>query len=256
MPRTRLHFHFHRPKILVRIVKSDIEPQQTFNNHSLVTSPEEMIFKCLLSLTLAQLAVAQYGAPAPSSTAATPAPSAPPDTAGQHNVNVFPNGNFVFDPANITAQVGDLVTFYFPNTQQIPHSVTQSSFGSPCTHLKASGNNSAGFDSSLVMATTFTLNITSTDPIWFHCKQVLHCGMGMVGSINAPTSGNNTHDAFVAAAKAIADQEATETDNGTPILTGVGAMAIGPPSSASGAVKATAKGSLYLIAVGALMYLI
>lgn len=85
---TLLWVKFHRPKILVRIVKSDIEPQQTFNNHSLVTSPEEMIFKYLLSLTLAQLAVAQYGAPAPSSTAATPAPSAPPDTAGQHNVGI------------------------------------------------------------------------------------------------------------------------------------------------------------------------
>jgi len=31
----------------------------------------------------------------------------------------------------------------------------------------------------------------------------------MVGSINAPTSGNNTHDAFVAAAKAIGANEAT-----------------------------------------------
>jgi len=31
----------------------------------------------------------------------------------------------------------------------------------------------------------------------------------MVGSINAPTSGNNTHDAFVAAAKAIGSNEVT-----------------------------------------------
>ena len=38
-------------------------------------------------------------------------------------------------------------------------------------------------------------------------SKLLHCGMGMVGSINAPTSGNNTHDAFVAAAKAIGASE-------------------------------------------------
>ena len=40
-------------------------------------------------------------------------------------------------------------------------------------------------------------------------SKVFHCGMGMVGSINAPTSGNNTHDAFVAAAKAIGASETT-----------------------------------------------
>jgi hypothetical protein len=37
-----------------------------------------------------------------------------------------------------------------------------------------------------------------------------HCGMGMVGSINAPLNGSNTFDAFVAAAKAIGpNNEAT-----------------------------------------------
>ena len=46
----------------------------------------------------------------------------------------------------------------------------------------------------------------ASDPTW---AKVQHCGMGMVGSINAPTSGNNTHDAFVAAAKAIGANEAT-----------------------------------------------
>jgi len=99
--------------------------------------------------------------------------------------------------------------------------------------------------------------------------------MGMVGSINAPTSGNNTHDAFVAAAKAIGTSEVTvsfqlyeyqvrlltnskEMDDGNPVLTGVGATAVGPPTSsgsASGAVKTTAKGSLYLIIVGVIVYL-
>lgn len=34
----------------------------------------------------------------------------------------------------------------------------------------------------------------------------MHCGMGMVGSINAPSSGN-TYDSFLAAAKAIGQNE-------------------------------------------------
>ena len=45
--------------------------------------------------------------------------------------------------------------------------------------------------------------------IWFHCKQVTHCGLGMVGSINAPSSGQYTFQAFQAAAKAIGSNEKT-----------------------------------------------
>jgi len=69
-------------------LKSDIEPQQSFNQ-SLLSSPQEMIFKCLLGLFLAQLTVAQYGAP-PSTSSGTPAPapSAPRDAQGQHNVGI------------------------------------------------------------------------------------------------------------------------------------------------------------------------
>jgi len=53
-----------------------------------------MISKGLLGLFLAQLTVAQYGAPPPtgSASAPTPAPSAPPDTPGQHNVGIEISG--------------------------------------------------------------------------------------------------------------------------------------------------------------------
>ncbi|KXN82543.1 hypothetical protein AN958_02394 [Leucoagaricus sp. SymC.cos] len=221
-----------------------------------------MFFKVLSSLVLAQLAAAQYGggpATTAAATSAAPAPSAPPNTQGHINVNVFPNSQYVYDPANITAQVGDLITFYFPtNSEQFPHSVTQSSFAQPCTYLAANGSNSAGFDSGLQSAKIFTINITSTDPIWFHCKQIGHCGMGMVGSINAPTTGSNTHEAFVAAAKAIGSNEVQETDNG-PVLSGFHAMPTGTPvdsTTKSSAVKTVAKGSLYLVAAGVLIVLI
>ncbi|KAF9483769.1 hypothetical protein BDN70DRAFT_826943 [Pholiota conissans] len=121
------------------------------------------------------------------------------------NIDVAAGGNFVFNPPNITAAVGTLVTFYFPGGS-IPHSVTQSSFANPCTFLAADPNNSssvAGFDSGLVLASTFTINITDTQPIWFHCKQQTHCGSGMVGAINAPSDGNNTYADFVKAAVAL-----------------------------------------------------
>ncbi|KAF9009366.1 Cupredoxin [Cyathus striatus] len=193
-----------------------------------------MFTAALLAFLLPSFALAQYGgppAPQPGTTSSAPAsaPSAPANTPGNINIDVAFNGNFVFNPANISAPIGTLVTFWFPNTG-IPHSVTQSSFANPCTFLNITSNNTFGFDSGLTQDVQFTINVTSTDPIWFHCKQVLHCGMGMVGSINAPSSGNNTFDAFMQAAMAIGSNEQTEQDNG-PVTGGVGAIATATPAA-------------------------
>jgi hypothetical protein len=49
--------------------------------------------------------------------------------------------------------------------------------------------------------TKFKITINSTDPTYFYCSQVSHCGAGMVGAINAPDSGN-TFAAYLAAAEA------------------------------------------------------
>ncbi|THU92905.1 hypothetical protein K435DRAFT_725860 [Dendrothele bispora CBS 962.96] len=173
------------------------------------------------------------------------------------NINVAPNGQFMFSPNNITAPVGTLVTFWFPTLNNGPHSVTQSSFADPCTFLQAnsSSNAPAGFDSGLQSATTFTINVTDDQPIWFHCKQILHCGMGMVGSINAPTNGTNTFQAFLSAASAIGSNEKTETDNG-PVISGVHGVAVSSPtpsapsgsgSGSSGALTLSASTSLSIV---------
>ncbi|KII88755.1 hypothetical protein PLICRDRAFT_637307 [Plicaturopsis crispa FD-325 SS-3] len=149
------------------------------------------------------------GASAPATTtaaASNAAPSAPPDTPGNMNIDVAFQSTFTFHPANITAPNGTIVTFWFPNAG-LAHSVTQSSFEAPCTYLAASSNSSAGFSSGLVEGVQFSINITDdTTPIWFHCEQVTHCGLGMVGSINAPSSGN-TFSAFQQAAMAIGSNE-------------------------------------------------
>jgi len=178
-----------------------------------------------------------YGGPLPPSTPTTAAavvapaaPSAPPSTSNQINVDVYPNAAFVFNPSNFTASNGTLVTFFFP-TSTLTHSVTQSSFEDPCTYLVANGSTPGGFDSGLTSGAQFTINITDdTQPIWFHCKQITHCGLGMVGSINAPTTGNNTFAAFQAAAIAIGSSEVTETDNGF-VSGGVDAVATVSPAN-------------------------
>jgi plastocyanin len=167
------------------------------------------------------------------------------------NIDVAFNGTYAFHPPNITAPVGTLVTFYFPNSP-ITHSVTQSSFANPCTYLAANAttNSSAGFDSNLQSAATFTLNITDTSPIWYYCKQFMHCGMGMVGSINAV---GDTYTTYLNTALGIGSNEMLTPNNGPPVVAGVHATATGPPvsdisgtsaspsptSSSSGAIKVT-----------------
>jgi len=202
------------------------------------------MFKAIFALAafplLARANPQYYGPPpgnnSPTSTsaavAAAAAPSAPADTPGQMNVDVGFNGGFTFHPSNFTAPVGTLVTFYIPSGA-IPHSVVQSAFADPCTPLAATGSSPAGFDSGVTTGEQFTINITdASTPIWFFCKVPLHCGMGMVGSINAPTDGNNTFASFMQAALTIGSGgEPTITDNG-PVTGGVGADATGPPSSA------------------------
>ncbi|KAH8107219.1 Cupredoxin [Cristinia sonorae] len=171
-----------------------------------------------------------YGSPSTptsggSSSSAAPAaaPSAPPSSSTQINVDVGAGGNFVFNPANITAAAGTLVTFFFPDGS-VPHSVTQSSFANPCTPL------ASGFDSGLQNSKQFTINVTdASTPIWFFCKAPAHCGSGMVGSINAPAAGN-TFDNFQAAAIKIGANEQTVQDNGF-VSGGVGAIATASPAA-------------------------
>ncbi|KAH9853306.1 hypothetical protein C2E23DRAFT_916962 [Lenzites betulinus] len=135
-----------------------------------------------------------------------------------------------FTPANVTASAGSVITFVFDG---IPgnHTVAQSAFAKPCEPL------AGGFDSGYIAvpATTDktasfpTFNLTVTDaskPIWFYCAQqnpAPHCLAGMVGSINAPATGN-TFDAFVSAAKAAASVVPP-----SPALSGVGALATAAP---------------------------
>ncbi|KAI0670603.1 hypothetical protein C8Q78DRAFT_992129 [Trametes maxima] len=172
-----------------------------------------------------------YGGPAPSSSAAVAAPSAPPSTSGQINIDVAAGGNFVFSPANVTASNGTLITFFFPNAG-LPHSVTQGDFNNPCQPIAAQ-NGASGFDSGLQQGVQFTLNVTNDQiPIYFFCKEPTHCGLGMVGSINAPSTGN-THDAWQAAALKVGSSEKTLQDNG-PVTGGIGAVATATPSASGG----------------------
>lgn len=80
--------------------------------------------------------------PAPVSTTEASAPSAAPT---DHKVLVGDGGSLSFNPSNLSAQVGDTITFEFRAKN---HTITQSTFNSPCSLLGASSG-VPGFDSGL-----------------------------------------------------------------------------------------------------------
>ncbi|KAJ7057986.1 hypothetical protein C8F01DRAFT_303474 [Mycena amicta] len=126
-------------------------------------------------------------------------------TASQvtHMVTVGVQGSF-FVPPTTSARQGDTILFVFGGAA---HTVTQSSFESPCTRLQG------GFDSGILgrgidlsgQAPVWSLTVTNdSEPIWFFCELSMpssHCETGMVGVINPPSV--SLFDQFTNSAKAV-----------------------------------------------------
>ncbi|KAJ6478983.1 hypothetical protein C8R45DRAFT_872887 [Mycena sanguinolenta] len=138
-------------------------------------------------------------------------------------VLVGPNDQLTFSPSNITANVGDTVSFQFESKN---HSVTQSSFASPCTPL--AGGIDSGFqfvaaDATALPQFSFTVNNAST-PLFFFSKQnvpVNECQKGMVFSVNQNPDSAKSFAAFQANAEASVTSPAT-TASGSNIVIAVG----------------------------------
>ncbi|KAF7297074.1 hypothetical protein MIND_00940300 [Mycena indigotica] len=147
-----------------------------------------------------------------------------------HTVTVGVEGSF-FNPPTISASLGDIIYFIFGGDF---HSVTQSSFDSPCIRLPG------GFDSGfqgrgptfIEPTPTWSITITNiSQPIWFFCAASVptsHCESGMVGVINPPSIA--MYEQFVSVAKAV-----TSTPKPTPTFlpSGQGAIATAPPMLSS-----------------------
>jgi len=106
-----------------------------------------------------------------------------------HSILVGENNTLTFNPPSIQAVAGDTVLFNFLSKN---HSVTQSTFTSPCT--LAPGGVDSGFqatspNSTTTMQWSITLDAKSASgPLWFFCAQTkpaVHCHTGMVFAINA-----------------------------------------------------------------------
>lgn len=124
-------------------------------------------------------------------------------TAVQFNVTVGGSTGLVFTPEFVNAQPGDVVFFTF---KQKNHTVTQSTFDSPCQR------SAGGFDSGFQPVPAENVDgpfpvarfaVPGTQPIWVYCRQANHCQQGMVFAVNpgekfaaykanAIASGNST----------------------------------------------------------------
>jgi len=123
------------------------------------------------------------------------------------DVQVGASGQLAYSPEAISAKPGDQVVFHFHAKN---HTVTQSSFASPCG--KTAGGINSGFQPVAANQTdnlpTFTVTVNDTTPTWIYCAQDAntpssHCGAGMVFAINcgadgAPNSFTNFKNAALA----------------------------------------------------------
>src|SRR5271156_3211682 len=137
-------------------------------------------FSLLFLSSILCSALAQYGAPAAASSSTSTATSAAAAASASniHQVAVGKNG-LVFTPDTLPAAAGDTIEFTFAPGG---HSVTRSTFSSPC-EAATTDVIWSGFASTSDM---FVLKVNDTNPIWLYCSQVTHCQAGMAMVINPP----------------------------------------------------------------------
>jgi len=209
-------------------------------------------FAAFQALAEASASNTTTSAPATSASASATATSATSAaTPTNHMITVGDNSQLAFSPSNISANLGDTITFEF---HPKAHSATRSAFGTPCLPL---ANNAAGnfadtglmpVDANATTFPTYSFTVNDTAPIWVYCKQTLpesHCGQGMVFSVNAVETGTNTFAAFQALAIA---QNGTASTSGSASAPGSSQTG----TSHNGAARTHATGlALALIVVAA-----
>jgi len=169
-------------------------------------------------------------------------------------VKVGANGGLVFDPSSVTAAAGDTISFQFQGKN---HSVTQSTFASPCV-LESTPTKGvdSGFMPVATGATTlpqwsFTVD-NATAPLWFFCAQtspVSHCQKGMVFAINP--SATKTFAQFQANAMggSSASGSPSAGASGTPASSGTSPATTSAKGSGALKVGGSAAGLLTAVAL-------
>jgi len=219
-------------------------------------------FIALLPAVVVAQAYGGGAAPVSSSTTSAAAPAQAASTgitaAAKNHIVTVAQSDFSYTPDTITADVGDTVQFMFAN---VPHSVVQSTFASPCVQ--------AGFFSGILNSKpsnndAFTITVNDTTPIWVFCAVPTHCeqfGMSMV--INPPANSPNTLDAYKSAAKALSNPPSPSATTGgsfAALMTSAASSSGAAPASTTTPAGGAAAPSAQLgwgglgVAVGALLF--
>lgn len=168
----------------------------------------------------------------------SPAPTPASLEGDVHVVTVGNNGTLTFDPPQVVAAPRDIISFQFVAKN---HTVTQSSFTTPCRKLSStSTTGQVGFDSGFMPVANgsaplvFNVTVNDTSPIWVYCRQtapVDHCGSGMVFAVNSDETAGSTTTFSDFQAAAIA-QNGTNTST-TVVGSGTASAAASSSSSSS-----------------------
>jgi len=181
-----------------------------------------------------------------------------------HTILVGAGGNLTYSPSNITADIGDFVSFVF---QSRNHTVSQSTFADPCTQFTNTSiadpskqNLTSGFMPVAANATSFnvwTIQVTQSTPIWFYCQQTVpasHCNKGMVGAINANASAANSFAAFQQKAMSLGTGSVTTSilpsGSGSTATVSSTASATGKPSGAMRVTAGVSSGAVATVGMG------
>ncbi|KFZ14692.1 hypothetical protein V501_03116 [Pseudogymnoascus sp. VKM F-4519 (FW-2642)] len=197
-----------------------------------------------LLLSLLPFALAQYDGGAAGSSTTTSIASATTSSSsapGVQTVSVGDNNAIAFSPDTITAAVGSSIEFiFFPPI----HSVTQSTFESPCAPLA----NRTGFWSGAFTtasgqnANIFTLTINDTNPIWFFCATPSHCETGIARVINPSSNGSESLDQYKANAAKVSNPPTPSVVQGGSIRPPKAASSSSSTSSAAGTTATESAG--------------
>ncbi|KAG7092603.1 hypothetical protein E1B28_008946 [Marasmius oreades] len=164
--------------------------------------------------------------------------------AAVQTVTVGDQNKLEFSPPSVNAALGDTIQFQFKSKN---HSVTQSTFDSPCV-FKAAGVDS-GFQATPPGATpsaSWSFMLNTTDALWFFCAQTApanHCANGMVFAINPPP--DKTFDMFKANAMSQGSAPGGNTtasgssSSGAAAPTGATGTGGSPTAGATGATSAS-----------------
>ncbi|KII95673.1 hypothetical protein PLICRDRAFT_48623 [Plicaturopsis crispa FD-325 SS-3] len=163
--------------------------------------------------------------------------------------NTTANETTVFQPAVILANEGDDVVFNFT---QGNHTVTQSTFASPCIPANEanstingfnSGFRDAGNESAITILSVPILPDIANQTLWFYDANT--CGLGGVGAINVNFSSFQNFDGFVRNAKRLNGTASSSSSSATKSRTAsASSTASSSSSSSSSADRAITLGSM------------